>query len=88
MKRFVEELDRGQISRAARFHRVQAVLSSILRFSKSLSSITGVLVLTRPRTALLPLGRYRNGSKSPARSVSYSKKKQSQFRSTCSWRCR
>ncbi len=37
------------------------------RFSSSLVSICGLLVVTRPSTATLPLGRKRSGSKPPAR---------------------
>src|SRR6185369_11639073 len=47
--------------------------ASICRFKKSFRSSTGVLVLTRPRITRLPLGTWRRGEKSPARSLSYSR---------------
>src|SRR6476646_6715927 len=48
--------------------------SSIRRLSSSLDSSLPLLVVTRPSTATLPLGRKRSGSKPPARVLSYSRK--------------
>src|SRR3989475_487679 len=50
---------------------------SMRRLRKSFDSRTGVLVETRPNITFLPLGMKRSGSKPPARSVSYSRKKAS-----------
>src|ERR1044072_5284448 len=55
--------------------------SSMRRFSRSLSSSSPVLVVTRPSTTCLPSGTKRSGSKPPERSSSYSRKKPS----TSSW---
>src|SRR6201991_77989 len=48
--------------------------SSIRRLSSSLDSSLPLLVVTRPSTAVLPLGRKRSGSNPPARVLSYSRK--------------
>src|SRR5262245_28068759 len=48
--------------------------SSMRRLSSSFDSSLPLLVVTRPRTATLPLGRKRSGSKPPARALSYSRK--------------
>src|SRR5262249_27388588 len=48
--------------------------SSMRRLSSSFDSSLALLVVTRPRTAALSLGRKRSGSKPPARALSYSRK--------------
>src|SRR5262249_52709422 len=48
--------------------------SSMRRLSSSFDSSLPLLVVTRPRTATLPLGRKRSGLKLPARALSYSRK--------------
>src|SRR6185369_17934708 len=48
--------------------------SSMRRTRFSWSSSSALLEETRPRTAVLPLGTNRSGWKSPARSLSYSRK--------------
>src|SRR4051794_23563846 len=48
--------------------------SSTRRLSSSLDSSLPLLVVTKPSTAILPLGRKRSGSKPPARVLSYSRK--------------
>src|SRR6266446_1898064 len=51
------------------------VASSMRRLMSALSSSVPTLVVMRPSTTiLLPVGRNRNGSKPPARSLSYSRK--------------
>src|SRR6266699_1057789 len=47
------------------------------RLRSSFFSSSGTLELTRPSTTVLPFGTWRSGSKPPARSVSYSRKKAS-----------
>src|SRR5690606_37773633 len=46
--------------------------SSMRRLSRSLLSSAPFLVVTRPRTTILPLGTKRRGSKPPERASSYS----------------
>src|SRR6185369_10452907 len=53
--------------------------SAMRRLSVSLFSSSPNLVVTRPSTAVLPLGRKRSGRKSPERSSSYSMKYASRF---------
>src|SRR5215510_1903542 len=48
--------------------------SSMRRLSSSLDSSLPLLVVTRPSTATLPLGKNRSGSNDPARELSYSRK--------------
>src|SRR6266581_283755 len=54
--------------------------ASMRRFRSSFFSRSGTLELTRPSTTVLPFGTWRSGSKPPARSVSYSRKKASTSR--------
>src|ERR1700733_12420081 len=54
---------------------------SMRRFRSSFDSSSPFLVVTRPSTTTLPLGRKRSGAKEPERSSSYSRKNPSTFNS-------